>query len=98
VVELARAALRDDDSVYLVGPGDALVIRQVEVVWRQRDHVLVGEGLAAGDRVIVSPLSAPVAGMKIKVAEKQAAPPAAAGTGGGADRARPAPGVRAEGG
>jgi hypothetical protein len=78
VVELPREALHDDDTVHLVGSGDKLVVRQVEVVWRQQDHVLVGKGLAAGDRVIVSPLSAPMEGMKIKIAEQ----PAAAGGGG----------------
>jgi RND family efflux transporter MFP subunit len=88
VVELPREALRDDDTVFLVGKGDKLVVRQVEVVWRQRDHVMVGKGLAAGDRVIVSPLAAPVAGMNIQVAEQ---PAAAAPGGGGA--AGPGPGA-----
>jgi RND family efflux transporter MFP subunit len=84
VVELPREALQDGDTVHLVGSGDKLVVREVEVVWRQREHVLVGKGLGAGERVIVSPLSAPMAGMKIKVAEQPAAGGGAAKPGAGA--------------
>jgi multidrug efflux pump subunit AcrA (membrane-fusion protein) len=69
VAELPREALREGDAVYLVGPEDELEIRPVEVVWRQRDRVLVGKGLAAGDRVVLSPLPAPLARMKLKVVE-----------------------------
>jgi len=68
VAEIPRAALQDGDSVFLVSPDGNLVIREVEVAWRQRDSVLVARGLSRGDRVVVSPIAAPVAGMAVRVA------------------------------
>jgi hypothetical protein len=66
VAEVPRAALHGD-TVYLVGPERELIMQQVDVAWRQLDSVLVAGGLKPGDRVVVSPISAAVAGMKLKV-------------------------------
>jgi RND family efflux transporter MFP subunit len=67
-IEIPRAALREGDVVWLV-VDDALVMRRVQVAWRREDTVLIGEGLADGDRVVVSPLASPVEGMPLRVLE-----------------------------
>jgi hypothetical protein len=69
-IEIPRAALRGDDTVWLL-IGEVLRARRVEVVWRQRRVVLVRGGLADGYLVVVSPLAPPVEGQR---ARRAAAP------------------------
>ena len=75
VISLPRSALRDGREVWIMGPDDTLQIREVEVVWRGRDSVLVRGGLQDGDRVITSGMAAPVEGMPLQI-EGQEKPPA----------------------
>lgn len=87
VVAISRKSLRDGDKVWLLVDGK-LEIRDIEVVWRERDIVLAKSGVAEKDKVITSRLSAPVAGMALKVAGAgmtAGGPPGApGGPGGGA--------------
>lgn len=73
VVTLARKDLHDDDSVWLMSSEDQLEIRKVEVAFRGRDTVQVTSGLAEGERLILSPLPAPVPGMLLRLAEPTSA-------------------------
>lgn len=66
VAEIPRLALHEDDKVWLV-EGDVLRIRDVEVVWRRRDTVLV-RGVGNGAQVVTSPVPGAVDGMAIRVA------------------------------
>jgi RND family efflux transporter MFP subunit len=74
-IELPREAVRGGDTVYVMAEGGTLDVRQVSVVWRRPESVLIGAGLAAGDRVVVSPLQAPVKGMKLRTAQTSAKGP-----------------------
>lgn len=67
VVAVPRRALRDGKAVWVLAPEGKLEIREVEIVWRDEDEVLVKRGVAPGERIITSRLSAPVAGMPLKV-------------------------------
>ena len=67
VIELPRKAVRDGDSVYVMSDDGRLAIKKIEVVWRTQETVLVSAGLKNGVRVVVSPLAAPVDGMKLRV-------------------------------
>jgi hypothetical protein len=67
VVEVPRKAIRDGDTVYVITEDNKLAVKKVEIVWRTRETVLVSAGIADGDRVVVSPLAAPVDGMKLQV-------------------------------
>lgn len=69
VAVLPREALRGDDRVLVLDGDGRLRFRSVRVLRRQGEQVLVDEGLAAGDRVCVSPLEAPVDGMAVRVTE-----------------------------
>ena len=75
VVEIPRVALRDDDRVWTM-EGGALVIREVEVIWRRRATVVV-TGLDEGAQVIVSPVATPAAGLKVRVVVAPVRPPSA---------------------
>lgn len=68
LIRLPRAYLRGKDQVWIFVDGQ-LDIRTVEVVWRAEDHVLIDDGLRDGERVVTSPLSNPVAGLRLRRAE-----------------------------
>ena len=69
VIRLERTALRNGNQVWVMGPDDTLEIRDVRITWAGNNHVCVAEGLLTGDRVIVSDLGAPVAGMALRTTE-----------------------------
>jgi len=80
VAVLARGALHPDDRVWIMDADDRLEIRPVTVAFRGRDEVLITAGLAAGDRVVTSDLTTPVAGMPLRVApEREGRAPAPGG-------------------
>lgn len=77
VVELPREAVRGGDRVYVMTDEHLLDIREVEIVWRQRDSVFVDAGLKAGDKVVTSPLPIAAQGMKLREPKTAAASAAA---------------------
>jgi len=69
VYRIPRAALRDDANLWIVSSDGKLDIRQVEIIWRDTQTVLLREGLEPGDRLIVSDLPSPIPGIPVQVAE-----------------------------
>lgn len=67
-VVIPRTALQPDQTVF-VAANDALAIRPVKVLHMQKDRALITAGLSAGDQLIVSPITAPVVGMKLRLHE-----------------------------
>lgn len=67
VVWLPREALRDGGRVFLADSDDRLRIQTVTFAWREADRVAVAEGVAPGDRVILSRLPSPVEGMRVRL-------------------------------
>jgi RND family efflux transporter MFP subunit len=70
-VILPRSALRDGDRVLVVDAGGRLHFRDVEVLRKEREEVVIGDGLTAGEDVVVSPLPAVVNGMEVSVARDE---------------------------
>lgn len=68
-VELPRTAMRDENTVMVVGPNNRIEFRDLEVYRQERDRVLVTGGIEAGERVCVSILEAAVNGMEVRVLE-----------------------------
>ena len=66
VVVLPRSALREGNQVLVVDAEDRLRFRAIEPLRLYHDEVLVNQGLAAGERVCVSPLQTAVEGMPVK--------------------------------
>lgn len=64
---IEREFLRDGDRVWVLDAENRLDIRPVEIAYRGPDRVLVTGGLAAGERLIVSDLPAPVAAMPLRL-------------------------------
>ncbi len=74
IFRVPRSALRDNTHLWLLSERDRLDIRPVKTVWRSRETVLIRDGLAPGERLIVSGLSKPVTGMPLKIRTRN--PPA----------------------
>ncbi len=71
---LPRTAVRLDNTVLLADPDDRLIIRHLEPVWKDADWIYVQDGLNEGDRLIVSPVVAPVAGMPLSIIPEKPTP------------------------
>ena len=68
VAVIPRTAVYDGSRVYLAEDG-RLAQRSVEVARFRHDEAILGEGLKAGDKVVLSVLSSPVVGMKLRAME-----------------------------
>lgn len=79
VVRAPRSALRDDDTVFVVDSGGRLQFRTVDILRREREAVLIRDGLEEGERICVSPLEAAVEGMAVLATEDDAAESGEAG-------------------
>ena len=69
VFALPAAAYRPGAGLLLVDEEDRLEIRAVEVLRRDARQVFVTEGIEAGERVVISAIESPIAGMKMRVTE-----------------------------
>ena len=69
---LPARALRDGNRIFVVDAEGRLRIRDVSLARRGRDEVLVTAGLAADDRVIISPLRTVTDGMAVRVRGEEA--------------------------
>jgi RND family efflux transporter MFP subunit len=69
VYRIPRTALRDGTHLWVVGPGEKLEIRKVETIWRDAEAVFLKTGIQPGDRLIISDLSTPIAGMSVNVVD-----------------------------
>lgn len=70
VVPIKRDHLREGDSIWLLSDDQTLEIRQVDIVAKTSEQVFIGSGLADGEKLIVSDLTAPVAGIPVKLLPK----------------------------
>jgi RND family efflux transporter MFP subunit len=69
---IPRSALRNGDVVWLMRENSTLEIRRVEVAWRNRGSVILRSGVAAGEKLITSPLSLASEGMQVTTADAAA--------------------------
>ena len=67
VFKIPRSSLRDNDTIWLAGADDKLLIKPVEILWRDDRMVLIADRLQPGDRLVVSDLVTPVQGMALEV-------------------------------
>ncbi len=75
VAVLPRSALRGSDQVLTVDGKNELAFRSVDVFRLERNRLLVSGGIAAGDRIVVSPLENAVDGMPVRVQPRPASVP-----------------------
>ncbi len=83
VIELPRVALRGNDTVWVAKKNDdgssSLDIRTVNVLWKDLEVALVDKGLETGDRIVISPLGAPIQDMSVRLEGEVASKAAGSG-------------------
>ncbi|MDG1090085.1 MAG: efflux RND transporter periplasmic adaptor subunit [Candidatus Marinimicrobia bacterium] len=62
---IPNSALTPNDELLFLNQDDALEIRKVSVLTKMKNHILVKEGMKAGERVVVSKLSIATNGMLV---------------------------------
>ena len=86
VIKIPRTALRDNSNVWIASDDGHLLIRQVKVVWRYPEYVLLKDGFNENEQLIVSDLATPVEGMVVLIDRPGAGRPVGfrpGGSGGG---------------
>ena len=66
VIAVPRGALHDNDTVWLVDDNNKLQIREVEILRRERDEVLIRSGLDGSERIVLTNLSGAAEGMLLR--------------------------------
>lgn len=67
-VGIDREHLHDGRNVWLMDDNGLLDIRTVTVRFRNREQVVVSEGIADGERIVTSALASPIAGIPLRLA------------------------------
>ena len=71
LVAAPRSALKRNEFVYVVTPQNTIDVRQVRAAQTTADEVLFREGLADGERVVVSVLTSPRQGMEVTPIDRE---------------------------
>ncbi|MFC1830870.1 efflux RND transporter periplasmic adaptor subunit [Thermodesulfobacteriota bacterium] len=66
VYPLNRANLRDNNTIWLLSSDSTLEIRSVEPVFKGPSAVLLKDEVVPGEKLIISNIATPVAGMKVR--------------------------------
>ncbi len=72
-IAVPRSALSEGDSLWLVDAEGRLDRRTVEIGFRGAQSVYISAGLEPGEKVVVSAVSMPLPGMKVRVAGEASA-------------------------
>lgn len=67
VYRIPRLALRENNRVWVRDAAGKLAIREVHVIWRREDDVLVHNGFSPGDVLVVTHLASVVPGIPLDV-------------------------------
>jgi len=66
VFSIPRTVLQDGNRIWLADAENKLSIQPVDIVWKEENRVLV-RGVKPGDRLIVTNLTTPIQGMKLRI-------------------------------
>ena len=65
LIAIPSEAVSDGRYVWLYQPDSTLFRREVDVAFKNRTKVFISSGLHAGDKVVVTPIRAPINGMEV---------------------------------
>ena len=83
VFAIERPHVRENDNtVWIMNDADQLEIRPIEILFGDATHVYVSDGLTEGERLVVTDIAAPVAGMALRLANAPGQAPNTAMEGG----------------
>ena len=66
VAVVPRSAVRDQNRVLVIDDDDRLRLRTVDILRRTANEVIIRGGLADGERVCLTPLTAVTDGMRVR--------------------------------
>lgn len=66
VIAIPRTAHRDNDTVWIMTEGGTLDIREIDPVWRDQGYVYLDKGVAGGEKLVITNISAPLQGMNLR--------------------------------
>ena len=66
IIVIPRTALRDNSSVWVMDNENKLIIRKIVQLRIEHDQVIISDGIAEGDRVILTNISGAADGMKLR--------------------------------
>ncbi|MFO7983902.1 MAG: efflux RND transporter periplasmic adaptor subunit [Desulfuromonadales bacterium] len=72
IFRIPRRALRENSTVWVVGSRNELEIRPVDVLRREKENLIIRDGLESGDRIVLTNLSGAANGMKLRLAGEKA--------------------------
>lgn len=72
VVSIPRDALRDGSTAWVVGQEDRLEVRPVVVARREKETLLIAQGLSTGDRLVLTSVPGASEGQKLRLAQGEA--------------------------
>ena len=67
VFVLPRGVLRSNGEVLVVGNDNLIERRQVDVMWSDNDEIVIGDGLAEGERVSLTALPYAISGTEVQI-------------------------------
>lgn len=67
VARVPRKVLQLDSRVWLVNEQNQLVLRQVEVARKEKESVLIGKGLAEGERLVLTTVNGAANGLVVRL-------------------------------
>jgi len=66
IVSVPRGAMHDNDTVWVIDDENRLHIREVDILRRERDEVLIRSGLEANEKIVLTNLSSASEGMLLR--------------------------------
>jgi len=67
VYVIPRAAIREGNRVWVMDGKDCLSVREVEIIWRQKEDVLIADAIKPGERIVTSSIPTPIPGMLLRI-------------------------------
>ncbi len=68
-ISIDRSNLHEGNTIWLMDEEDRLAIRTVDIVFRNRHQVIVRDGVTDGERLVISSLASPIAGIPLRLAD-----------------------------
>jgi RND family efflux transporter MFP subunit len=69
IIAIPRQAFRENATVWVIDESNALRIRKVNPVRIERETVMIGSGLKAGDKIVLTSISGAADGLKLRTSE-----------------------------
>ena len=73
-VVLPRSALHGRNDVYVITENNTLELRRVDIISASKDTITIGSGLAAGEKVVTSPLRGATNGDEVEPIDRSDSP------------------------